>query len=130
MSISATPTTIRALIGVTCLKDCDLAVRLNAVHQGLVRNPQLFPRPWISLEEYKAAIDAFVAAVSAARNRTEIQPDIKQPAGGIRILGGSLRLGIVSCSPTFPNSSRVTGLTHPCGGTPWANMILFHENQT
>jgi len=56
---------LKPALGVTQMSDGDLLARLNAVHDGMLNNPA-FPTPPIDMPGFKAAIDAYTAAVSAA----------------------------------------------------------------
>src|SRR2546426_12072388 len=56
---------IKPQLGVTELADGDLLARLNAIHDGLLNNPA-FPNPPIDMPGFKAAIDAYTAAATAA----------------------------------------------------------------
>ncbi len=52
-------------LSVAQLPDGDVLSRLNAVHDGMLDNPA-FPNPPVDMAGFKAAIDAYTAAVAAA----------------------------------------------------------------
>lgn len=56
---------LKPALGVSQMPDGVLLARLNAVHEGLSNNPA-YPAPPIALVDFKAAIDAYTAAVAAA----------------------------------------------------------------
>jgi hypothetical protein len=56
---------IRPVLGVLGVSDGDLLQRLNAVHDGILNNPA-YPKPPVDMTVFKAAIDAYAAAVSGA----------------------------------------------------------------
>ena len=55
---------IRPSLELARLSDGDLLLRANAVYDGMIRNTA-YPSPWVSMDAFKAAIDAFTAAVAA-----------------------------------------------------------------
>ena len=55
---------IRPSLELVRLSDGDLLLRANAVYDGMIRNAA-YPSPWVSMDAFKAAIDAFTAAVAA-----------------------------------------------------------------
>jgi hypothetical protein len=59
-----TPNVIVPQLGFSGRSDADLLKRLNAVHDGLLNNPA-YPSPPVDMPGFKAAIDAYTAAVSA-----------------------------------------------------------------
>src|SRR5439155_8827032 len=56
---------MKPALGVSHMPDGDLLARLNAVYDGLSNNPA-YPAPPVTLVDFKAAIDAYTAAVAAA----------------------------------------------------------------
>ncbi len=61
------PNVIVPQLGFSGVSDADLLKRLNAVHDGLLNNPA-YPSPPVDMPGFKAAIDAYTAAVSAMLN--------------------------------------------------------------
>lgn len=55
---------IRPSLELVRLSDGDLLLRANAVYDSMIRNAA-YPSPWVSMDAFKAAIDAFTAAVAA-----------------------------------------------------------------
>src|SRR5579883_2594540 len=55
---------IKPVLGVTGMSDGDLLQRLNKVHDGMSNNPA-YPSPPVDMPGFKAAIDAYNAAVTA-----------------------------------------------------------------
>jgi hypothetical protein len=58
-------TILKPVLGVTGMPDNDLLSRLNAVHDKMLNNPA-YPAPPVDMPGFKAAIDAYTAAVAAA----------------------------------------------------------------
>lgn len=58
-------TLIRVLLDLTRVTAADLLTRANAVYAGLNLNPA-YPNPPIDMAAFRAAIDAFLAAITAA----------------------------------------------------------------
>jgi hypothetical protein len=56
---------IKPVLGTTGISDTDFIARLNAVHEGLTNNPA-YPSPPVDMAGFKAAIDAYSAAVAAS----------------------------------------------------------------
>src|SRR5437667_10275167 len=56
---------IKPALGTANMKDGDLLARLNAIHDGMSNNPA-FPNPPLDMPGFKAAIDAYSAASTAA----------------------------------------------------------------
>ena len=55
---------LKPVLGVAGLADNDLLSRLNAVHDKMLNNPA-YPSPPVDMPGFKAAIDAYTAAVAA-----------------------------------------------------------------
>jgi len=55
---------IQPSLGLVRLSDGDLLSRTNAVHDGMVDNTA-YPSPPVSMRDFKAALDAYTAAVAA-----------------------------------------------------------------
>jgi len=55
---------IKPALGVVGMSDADLLQRLNAVHDGMFNNPA-YPSPPVDMPGFRAAIDAYTAAVAA-----------------------------------------------------------------
>jgi len=58
-------TILKPVLGVAVMSDNDLLSRLNAVHDKMLNNPA-YPSPPVDMPGFKAAIDAYTAAVAAA----------------------------------------------------------------
>jgi len=56
---------LKPVLGVAVMSDNDLLSRLNAVHDKMLNNPA-YPSPPVDMPGFKAAIDAYTAAVAAA----------------------------------------------------------------
>src|SRR5438552_10232210 len=56
---------LKPTLGVAGMSDNDLLSRLNVVHDKMSNNPA-YPSPPVDMPGFKAAIDAFTAAVAAA----------------------------------------------------------------
>jgi len=56
---------LKPVLGVAGMSDNDLLSRLNAVHEKMLNNPA-YPSPPVDMPGFKAAIDAYTAAVAAA----------------------------------------------------------------
>ena len=56
---------LKPVLGVLGMSDSDLLSRLNAVHDKMLNNPA-YPNPPVDMPGFKAAIDAYTAAVAAA----------------------------------------------------------------
>ena len=56
---------IKPILGVFGVPDPHLVSRLNAVHDGMLNNP-VYANPPVDMAAFKAAIDAYTAAVAAA----------------------------------------------------------------
>jgi hypothetical protein len=56
---------IKPQLGVIDMTDGDLLARLNAIHDGMSNNPA-YPSPPVDMPVFKAAIDSYTAAVTAA----------------------------------------------------------------
>jgi len=56
---------LKPVLGVAGMSDNDLLSRLNAVHDKMLNNPA-YPSPPVDMPGFKAAIDAYTAAVAAA----------------------------------------------------------------
>ena len=57
--------TIKAVLGLTRVTDVDFLARLNKVYEGLLNNAA-YPTPPVDMPGFKAAIDAYSAAITAA----------------------------------------------------------------
>ena len=55
---------IQPSLGLVRLSDGDLLSRTNALHDGMVDNTA-YPSPPVSMRDFKAALDAYTAAVAA-----------------------------------------------------------------
>ena len=58
-------TVLKPVLGVGGMTDNDLLSRLNAVHDKMLNNPA-YPSPPVDMPAFKAAIDAYTAAVAAS----------------------------------------------------------------
>ena len=56
---------IKPNLGVNEMTDGDLLARMNAIHDGMSNNP-FYPNPPLDMPGFKAAIDAYSAASTAA----------------------------------------------------------------
>jgi Fibronectin type III domain len=56
---------IKAVLGFAGVPDADLLSRCNAVHDGMTNNPA-YPTPPIDMPGFKAAVDAYAAAIAGA----------------------------------------------------------------
>jgi hypothetical protein len=56
---------IKPVLTTTGVSDADFVSRLNAIHDGMLNNPA-YPAPTVDMAGFKAAIDAYTAAVAAA----------------------------------------------------------------
>ena len=56
---------LKPVLGIAGMSDNDLLSRLNAVHDKMLNNPA-YPSPPVDMPGFKAAIDAYTAAVAAA----------------------------------------------------------------
>jgi hypothetical protein len=56
---------IKPALGVNQMTDGDLLARLNAVYDGMLKNPA-YPNPPVDMAGFKAAIDAYTTAAAAA----------------------------------------------------------------
>src|SRR2546430_10164520 len=55
---------IKPSLGFVQMRDCDLLQRVNKIRDGMFNN-RAFPAPPVDMPGFKAAIDAYTAAVSA-----------------------------------------------------------------
>jgi hypothetical protein len=57
---------IKPVLTMTGVSNADFVSRLNAVHDGMLNHPVAYPNPPVDISDFKAAIDAFTAAIAAA----------------------------------------------------------------
>jgi hypothetical protein len=108
---------IKPALGVTHVSDTDLLARLNAIHDGLLNNPA-FPTPPVDMAGFKAAIDAYTAAVAAALDggKASIAERNKRRADVVimmRLLGHYVEVACKGDTKTFISSGFVAAPTHP-----------------
>jgi len=106
---------IKPFLAVTQLPDGDLLSRLNAIYDGMLNNPA-YPDPPIRMSAFKAAIDAYTAAVSAALDggKSAIVARDKSRAYAIllmRILGHYVEMASKNDMKTFVSSGFLSAST-------------------
>jgi Fibronectin type III domain len=104
-------TIIKPVLGVTNLSDADYVSRVNAVYDGMNGNAA-YPSPPVDMPGFKAAIDAYTAAVAAAlgggtaaitaRNKRRADVTIM-----FRLLGHYVESACKNDRPTFVSSGFV-----------------------
>ena len=106
---------IKPVLGFVGTPDPDLVSRLNAVHAGMANNPA-YPNPPVDMAGFKAAIDAYTAAVAAALDggKAAIAARDKRRADIIvmlRLLGHYVEVACKNDMPTFVSSGFVAAST-------------------
>src|SRR5437016_2559123 len=102
---------IKPQLEVTEMADGDLLARLNAIYDGLSNNPA-FPNPPIDMPGFKAAIDAYTAAATAALDggKNAIAERNKRRADAIvmmRLLGHYVEVACKGDTKAFVSSGFV-----------------------
>jgi hypothetical protein len=105
---------VKAVLGFLGVSDADLVSRLNAVHEGMFNNPA-YPTPPVDMTAFKAAIDAYTAAVAAALDggKTAVTARDKQREGMIlmlRQLGHYVEVACKGDMNTFVSSGFVAAV--------------------
>ena len=106
---------LKPVLGVTGVSDSDLLARLNAVHDKMLNNPA-YPSPPVDMAGFKAAIDAFTAAVAAALEggkAATVARDKRRNDAIImfRLLGHYVESACKNDLPTFVSSGFVLSTT-------------------
>jgi hypothetical protein len=106
---------IKPAMGFVHMTEADLLFRLNAVHDGVLNNPA-YPDPPIDMAGFKAAIDAYTAAIAAALDggKSAIVAREKCRADAIimlRILGHYVEVACKNDMVTFVSSGFVAAPT-------------------
>jgi hypothetical protein len=102
---------IKPVLGTSGVSDADFITRLNAIHDGMNNNPA-YPSPTVDMPGFKAAIDAYSAAVSAALDggKAAITARDKQRANVtimFRLLGHYVEVASKDDMNTFVSSGFV-----------------------
>src|SRR5437899_3074490 len=102
---------IKPMLGFVGMTDADLLQRLNAVHDSMLNNPA-YPSPPVDMAGFKAAIDAYTAAVAAAldEGKSAIVARDKRRTDAIimlRLLGHYVEAACKNDMKTFVSSGFV-----------------------
>jgi hypothetical protein len=106
---------LKPVLGVGGMSDNDLLSRLNAVHDKMLNNPA-YPSPPVDMPGFKAAIDAYTAAVAAALEggkATTIERDKRRLDATImfRLLGHYVEMTCKNDMATFVSSGFLLSTT-------------------
>src|SRR3989442_2512676 len=106
---------LKPVLGVAGMSDNDLLSRLNAVHDKMLNNPA-YPSPPVDMPGFKAAIDAYTAAVAAALEggkATTVARDKRRTDAIImfRLLGHYVESACKNDMATFVSSGFVLSTT-------------------
>src|SRR5437870_6500398 len=106
---------LKPVLGVAGMSDNDLLSRLNVVHDKMLNNPA-YPSPPVDMPGFKAAIDAFTAAVAAALEggkAATVERDKRRTDATImyRLLGHYVESACKNDMTTFVSSGFVLSTT-------------------
>ena len=106
---------LKPVLGVGWMSDNDLLSRLNAVHDKMLNNPA-YPSPPVDMPGFKAAIDAYTAAVADALEggkATTIERDRRRLDASImfRVLGHYVEMTCKNDMATFVSSGFLLSTT-------------------
>jgi len=108
---------IKPSLGTTAMSDGDLLQRLNKVHDGMLNNPA-YPSAPVDMADFKAAIDAYSAAVTATLEggkATTVERDKRRNDVIImlRLLGHYVEANCKNDMTTFLSSGFVAAAPAP-----------------
>ena len=106
---------LKPVLGVGGMTDNDLLSRLNAVHDKMLNNPA-YPSPPVDMPGFKAAIDAYTAAVAAGLEggkATTIERDKRRLDATLmfRLLGHYVEMTCKNDMTTFVSSGFLLSTT-------------------
>ena len=128
---------IKPVLGVTGILDADLVPRLNAVHDGMLNNPA-YSTPPVDMAGFKAAIDAYSAAIAAALDggKAAIAARDKRRADAVilfRLLGHYVEGACKGDLTTFLSSGFVaasTGQRTPAQPLPAPSIVSVDQGNS